>query len=201
MKKRMTDERLFKKLNEAFDQYLEHGPRSNEKLKVLHKAISEDVYEALNKEYDVDSLDFGTGKEYDFPGIYTNKKLDINISKDGKTVGGIAVKFVMSNYKQNSINYFESMLGETANIKSKDIPYFHFFIMPEKMPYFKKDGKIKGWEKNLSKYFNKYIALSKDKSGKLHVPSILFVGIFQMPDSEGKVKDKNEYKDFYFHKK
>jgi hypothetical protein len=49
----------------------------------------------------------------------------------------------MQNYSQNSNNYFENMLGETANIRSSNIPYFQIFIIPDEIPYYKKEkGKI-----------------------------------------------------------
>ena len=64
-----------------------------------------------------------------FIGRYINKNVDIVIYKR-TVIAGIGVKFVMQNYSQNSNNYFENMLGETANIRSKNIPYFQIFVIP-----------------------------------------------------------------------
>lgn len=72
---------------------------------------------------------------------YIDKMEDITIQHKGKDVGGIAIKFVMQNYSQNSNNYFENMLGETANIRCNSIPYFQVFIILDKLPYYNKQKK------------------------------------------------------------
>lgn len=123
-------------LQKSFDKYLETSARSNEKLKILHQKIARDLSGKLGEDYTVDSLDFGSGREQTIPGRYLEKKVDVCVSKNGKPQAGVAVKFVMSNYAQNSNNYFENMLGETANIRSSGTPYFQIFIIPEKLPYF-----------------------------------------------------------------
>src|SRR5690554_590456 len=102
----------------SFITSLETGPRSNEKLKVLHGFIAEDLQNRLGKEYIVKSLGFKDGKEEKITGRYMDKNVDITVIKNKKKIAGVAVKFVMSNYSQNSNNYFENMLGETANIRS-----------------------------------------------------------------------------------
>lgn len=53
--------------------------------------------------------------------------MDIAITKSQQRerehiVAVINVKMVMSNYSQNKNNYFESMLGETANLRSAGGP-------------------------------------------------------------------------------
>lgn len=67
---------------------------------------------------------FFNGKEMKLDGRYIDKVVDITILKNSKPIAGIGVKFVMQNYSQNSNNYFENMLGETANIRCANIPYF-----------------------------------------------------------------------------
>ncbi|MDR2046919.1 MAG: hypothetical protein LBP79_03310 [Clostridiales bacterium] len=110
-------------LKASFLKYIEKGSRSNEKLKILHGAISGDLSERLKTandmggHYTVASLGFDLGAEQKMIGRYIDKAVDITISKDGVIVSGVAVKYVMGNYMQNSNNYFENMLGETANIR------------------------------------------------------------------------------------
>ena len=124
-------------LKKSFITYLQTGARSNKKLEVLHGAISQDLNERLNdKKYSVHSLGFGKGKEHKINGRYVDKTVDITIEENKKPIAGIAVKYVMSNYKQNSNNYFENMLGETANMRSAQIPYFQIFVIPDSIPYF-----------------------------------------------------------------
>lgn len=89
----------------------------------------------------------------------------------------------MQNYSQNSNNYFENMLGETANIRCNNIPYFQIFIIPDILPYYDKTGNIKKWE-----YFNfnnvkKYINLSKDNINYYyHTPNKTLLFIIHLPD-------------------
>ena len=99
--------------------------------------------------YYIQSQGWGDDKEGDIQGRYVDKKVDITVcSADTQTpLAGIAVKFVMQNYSQNSNNYFENMLGETANIRANNCPYFQIFIILDRLPYYKKDTKrITKWE-------------------------------------------------------
>ena len=125
-------------IKKSFLVSLNTDPRSNKKLKVLHGFIAKDLQNKLGKDYTIKSLGYGTGKESKIKGRYMDKSVDITIEKNGKAIAGIAVKFVMSNYSQNSNNYFENMLGETANIRANRVPYFQIFIVPDTLPYYKK---------------------------------------------------------------
>ena len=113
------DNQEFLVVGNSFKKFLETGSRSNEKLKILHGAIAKDLKSRLGNRYLIQSLGIGNGKEI---------------------IAGIGVKFVMQNYSQNSNNYFENMLGETANIRCANILYFQIFIIPDKLPYYKNDG-------------------------------------------------------------
>ena len=126
----MDNQDFLKTITASFNKYLTTGSRSNEKLKILHGAIAKDISSRLNNpDFTVLSLGYNNGKEGTISGRYLNKKVDITISKKQKIIAGIGVKFVMQNYSQNSNNYFENMLGETANIRSNKIPYFQIFII------------------------------------------------------------------------
>jgi len=138
----MTNNDFLEQIEKAFKAYLKTGARSNQKLKVLHGAIASDLANTLGKSFSVHSLGYNDGKETEIAGRYLSKRVDIVVSSQTQTVGGIAVKFVMSNYKQNSNNYFENMLGETANIRTTNKGYFQVLILPRLLPYFRKDGSI-----------------------------------------------------------
>lgn len=188
-------------LKQAFLVYLKTSARSNKKLEVLHGAISKDIAERLNdSRYEVFSLGNGIGKEHKIYGRYVEKTVDITIAENKTPIAGIAVKFVMSNYSQNSVNYFENMLGETANIRAAKIPYFQIFVIPDKIPYFDKDGTIKGWEKITEHNLKKYIKLSEDNIDSfLHTPNktLVFIVHIRNTDNDEGLSDKVEYKDFY----
>lgn len=194
---------LLPTIEQSFHKYLNTHPRSNEKLKILHAKISNDIQKLLGNEYVVNSLGFGTGREQKIKGRYINKTVDITISKkDGNRshiIAGIAVKFVMCNYSQNSNNYFENMLGETANIRCSNIPYFQVFIIPEEIPYYNKDNKITKVEQFTAHNIEKYVELSKDNpSTFFHTPDKTLIMVVSLPKLDiTKIPDKTRYKEKY----
>lgn len=199
----MNNSQFLAVLKEAFITYLLTGARSNEKLKILHGSIAEDLQERLNDEqYSVFSLGYEEGKEHKINGRYVEKAVDITVAENETPVAGIAVKYVMSNYSQNSNNYFENMLGETANIRSAHIPYFQIFIIPDKLPYFNKNGEISKWENIKKQHINKYMKLSNDDIDSfLHTPNktLVFVVHIQDKNADTLIGNKLEYKSYYLH--
>ena len=187
-------------VKKTFDAYLQTGARSNKKLSILHGAISEDLQKRLNdNHYSVYSLGYGIGKEHKINGRYVNKT---TITENNTPVAGIAVKYVMSNYSQNSNNYFENMLGETANIRCAKIPYFQIFIISDKSPYFDKNGGIAKWETITEHNLNKYIKLSNDNiDNYLHTPNKTLVFIIHIEDKIDitQIPNKVEYENHYLH--
>ncbi len=130
----LNNQTFLQAISESFDEFLSSGTsRSTAKLKPLHGAIARDLAERLGSEYEIYSQGYGCGKEAKIEGRYMDKMVDITIQKENKPVAGIAVKFVMQNYSQNSNNYFENMLGETANIRCNNYPYFQIFIILDKL--------------------------------------------------------------------
>lgn len=197
----MNNSQFLAILKKSFITYLQTGARSNKKLGILHGAISEDLQERLNDNaYSVYSLGYGTGKEHKINGRYVDKAVDITIAENNTPVAGIAVKYVMSNYSQNSNNYFENMLGETANIRCAKIPYFQIFIIPDKIPYFDKDGGISKWEIISEHNLIKYVKLSNDNvETYLHTPNKTLVFIVHIQDKNAiaKISNKREYENYY----
>ncbi len=199
----MDNMQFLETLKQSFITYLHTGARSNKKLEILHGAISKDLQERLQDDkYSVYSLGYETGKEHKIIGRYIDKAVDITITENDKPVAGIAVKYVMSNYSQNSNNYFENMLGETANIRSAKIPYFQIFAIPDKIPYFDKDGGISKWEHINEHNLKKYIKLSNDNiENFLHTPNktLVFIVHIQDMNTVATISSKQEYEQFYLH--
>lgn len=143
----------------------------------------------------------GDDKEASIKGRYINKKVDITITErqTGNPVAGVAVKFVMQNYSQNSNNYFENMLGETANIRSAHFPYFQVFIIPDKLPYYTKVGKRTKWEGFTEHNMEKYCALATDNiDAFMHTPNKTLILIVHItPDAPDSIQTKEEYVGFY----
>ena len=196
----MDNQEFLTVVGNSFKKFLETGSRSNEKLKILHGAIAKDLEDRLGAGYSIQSLGIGDGKEMKIDGRYIDKAVDITILKGEKPIAGIGVKFVMQNYSQNSNNYFENMLGETANIRCAHIPYFQIFIIPDELPYYKNDGTIQKWEEFTPHNSAKYITLSKDDvETSIHTPTKTLLFVIHLPeiDENESIKDKKEYVAYY----
>ena len=180
----MTNSDFLEVIRESFLTYLQVGTsRSTAKLKTLHGHIATDLEEKFGDSFSVHSQGYGDDKEGSIEGRYYPKNVDITISKNGKAVAGYAVKFVMRNYSQNSNNYFENMLGETANIRSNSIPYFQVFIIFDKVPYYKKGGNFKRYDAISAHNLDKYLALSKDDpSVFFHTPDKTLVVLIKLKE-------------------
>ena len=182
----MTNEEFLEVIKKSFATYLSVGTsRSTAKLKILHGHIATDLEGLLGKEFTIRSQGYENDKEGSIDGRYYPKNVDITILKNGKPVAGYAVKFVMRNYSQNSNNYFENMLGETANIRANAIPYFQVFIIFEKVPYYSNGGEFKRYDVISEHNLDKYLALSKDDpSIFFHTPDKTLVVLIKLKEKE-----------------
>ncbi len=190
----MTNADFLSAVRQSFAEFVYSGTsRSTKKLVPLHGSIARDIHERLGNGYGILSQGFESGREGSIPGRYMDKKVDITISHAGQPVGGIAVKFVMQNYSQNANNYFENMLGETANIRSARCPYFQVFIIPDRLPYYTSGGVFKHWETFTEGNIHKYAVLDgDDPSVRYHTPDKMLIYVIHLPDI-GEVRDKADY--------
>ena len=198
----MNNNQFLQTVKKAFKKFLETHPRRNTKLIILHGAIAKDIKNRLGQKYKVRSLGVGDGKEGKMDGRYMEKTIDILISKNANDIAGVGVKFVMNNYSQNSNNYFENMLGETANIRTSNKEYFQILILPEEMPYYNDRGKITKWEKITNHNIDKYIVLSGDNTGRyFHTPIKTLLFIVEFPRCDHSViTTKSKYKRYYLNR-
>lgn len=145
-------------------------------------------------------MEYGDNKEQTLSGVYMNKKVDISIFKNEKPVAAIGVKFIMSNYLQNSNNYFENMLGETANLRSNGIAYFQIFVLPDSLPYFNENlqgiSKVEHVKKH---YIDKYIKLSYSNPDlHMHTPNKTLFYIVEFPEFDlSKISSRQDYINYY----
>lgn len=199
----LTNQGFLGKILESFKSFIGIGTsRSTAKLKPLHGAIAKDIAERLGCDYDVKSQGYGDDKEAKIEGRYVDKRVDITIKEreTNKSVAGIAVKFVMQNYSQNSNNYFENMLGETANIRTNNCPYFQIFIILDKLPYYKNSGELTRWEEFTDHNIIKYCELSKDDIDcSYHTPNKTLIYVVHIiPEApENYIVTKSEYMNYY----
>ncbi len=197
----MTNKDFLEVIKDSFHTYLRVGTsRSTAKLKTLHGHIATDLAEKFGAGFSIHSQGWQNDKESNIEGRYYPKNVDITIEKAGKVVAGYAVKFVMRNYSQNSNNYFENMLGETANIRSNSIPYFQVFIIFDKVPYYEKGGAFKKYDTITPHNLDKYLALSKDDpSVFFHTPDKTLVVLIKIKEKAPFYQYKNdvEYASYY----
>ena len=191
-------------IKESFEKYLDVGTsRSTSKLKCLHGAIAEDLKEELGSNYQIKSQGYDDDKEGTIDGRYYPKNVDITIYHNNKAVAGYAVKFVMRNYSQNSNNYFENMLGETANLRANSVPYFQVFIIFDKVPYYKKGGEFARYDEISSHNLEKYIKLSEDNPQTyFHTPDKVLLILLTLKEKQKDYQFKNEeeYAKYYLSK-
>ena len=194
----MDNAGFLRALELAFSRFIDSGTsRSTAKLVPLHGAIARDMHERFGDAYAIQSQGYAQGKEGTIAGRYMDKKVDITILRDGIPVCGIAVKFVMQNYSQNSNNYFENMLGETANIRASKCPYFQLFAIPDRLPYYDRQGTISKWETITEHNLHKYCILDADNPDVFyHSPNKTLIYVIHLPDV-GDVRTKDEYRERY----
>lgn len=197
----LTNQQFLEVIRQSFKTYLSvDTSRSTAKLKTLHGSIAKDLKELFGPEYTVLSQGIDNDKEGSVQGRYYQKNVDITVSKEGKPVAGYAVKFIMRNYSQNSNNYFENMLGETANIRSNGIPYFQVFIIFEKVPYYKNGGAFQKYDVLTEHNLDKYFALSKDNpSSYFHTPDKTLMVILRLKEKAPfyQFRDSKDYAAYY----
>lgn len=197
----MTNEEFLSIVKESFATYLNVGTsRSTAKLKKLHGRIAQDLKEKLGEGFSVLSQGYGNDKEGSINGRYYPKNVDITINYQDKAVAGFAIKFVMRNYSQNSNNYFENMLGETANLRSNAVPYFQIFIIFDKVPYYKKGGEFLRYDVISEHNLDKYLKLSNDDpSVYYHTPDKTLVVLLTLKEKTPNhyFVNENDYANYY----
>ncbi len=197
----VTNEELLEVIRESFAAYLGVGTsRSTAKLKSLHGYIATDLKSRLGDDFSILSQGYGNDKEGKISGRYYDKNVDITINYKGKPVAGFAIKFVVRNYSQNSNNYFENMLGETANIRSNAIPYFQVFIIFDKVPYYKTGGVFSKYDVITQHNLDKYLKLSNDDpSVYFHTPDKTLVVLLTLKEKSVNYRFQNEddYSNYY----
>lgn len=199
----LTNQEFLNAVLNSFNRFIDSGTsRSTDKLKPLHGAIARDIASRLGTDFIIKSQGYGDDKEAKIDGRYVDKAVDITVLQrsTGKPVAGIAVKFVMQNYSQNSNNYFENMLGETANIRAAKCPYFQLFIIPDKLPYYSNGGAFKHWEEFSDHNMAKYITLSSDNIQEfLHTPDKTLIYVIHInPEMDDSIfQEKDDYLSFY----
>ena len=199
-----TEEKgLEEALRRSYFNYLEgykenkKGLRSTQKLLPLHKFVAESIKKSLQDNLKVDfEVFYINGKEVNINGAFYTKRVDVFIGQIGNfeilkgkkiyislknpnNLFVFSVKFITSNFKQNANNYFESLLGETVNLKSLGIKFGHLLFLKYPMPYLENNGDIKKFEEITEDDILKYYKLFQ-KRNEIFSPNFLFLGIYKI---------------------
>jgi hypothetical protein len=191
---------LEKALQESYNRYLEDGARSTSKLLPLHKSLGA-TFKALHPTANLISKWGELDGELKSPGAYYPKNVDIaavvgSISSSGSTftveskdqiLGLLGIKFVVTNFKQNANNYFENLMGETANIQQLGIPYSHFIAIPVEIPWLRKDGSVARIEILSSADIAKYKKLMSGPDG-VHKPASISIALVKFDENYKKLR-------------
>ena len=191
-----NEKNFIKAVEQSFKMYKKYGARSTAKLKPIHKFVADTLTAIFGKAYTLHFIG-DDNKEMTVEGKYYPKDIDITVSKNEKPVFCLGIKFVTSNYKQNANNYFENMMGETANIQATQLPYAQFIILRHETPYYKKNeteipSKI---EIINDKDISKYLKLMYD-APQAHRPNYLGIQLININEKTGKIALTNIDKAF-----
>lgn len=189
------DGRFVLAVRESYGEYTVHGARSNQKLRSLHQWVADEIKRELGAGYETQSLRKDNGSEGKIAGKYYDKTVDVSIFKKGSApLAIVSIKFITSNFKQNANNYFEHLMGETANIRRSGIGFGHFMVLPEKIPYLKRSGETAHIESISDHHLQKYVKLSSDADYP-HRPDVIGIGIVSLDMSSGQNAGKIELAD------
>ena len=138
--------------------------------------------------------------KFDKINLCKKDKKKIAVCRGNTVLGAVGFKFVMSNYKQNSNNYFENMLGETANIRCNRIPYFQVLVLLKELPYYDNSGRITRTEHINEHNLHKYIKLSEDNIETFfHTPTKTLIYVVSLSESlsDHHIANKAQYNEFF----
>jgi hypothetical protein len=188
---------FFRAIERSFANYREFGARSTRKLEPLHGYAASVLKNLWGHGFQVHSIGTGLG-EQTVSGRYYPKDIDITITCENRPVFCLGIKFVTSNYKQNANNYFEGMMGETANIQAVgNLPYAHLIILRHQTPYYSKNifGTPSKIETIIDKDIQKYVNLMRD-TRQAHRPDCLGIQLIDIDENSGRVSQTDLARNF-----
>ena len=172
-------ERFLAAMQESYRMVQRHGVRSNQKTRVLHGWVQEELGRELGNGYAFTGQSPTNTREANVGGMYYDKNVDVLIARDSQDLGVISIKFVISNYWQNSINYFEQQIGETANLRRRNIVYGNLFCVTNPIPYKNRAGEITRLENIREHDIQRYARLRADHE-HIHAPDEMAIGIVDL---------------------
>lgn len=209
MNKEIALNKICTYLANAFKTYSHTGCRSSKKLEDIHGGIAKDIAEIVEKHndghnYKIVSKGWGDNKEAKVDGLEMSKDCDITVFREDEPVLVVMVKMILGNYKQNSINYFENLKGETDNLQMKGIPVFELIFIKDKTPYFNADKTFIKWEFLNEHNVEKYGKLGKREWGgpknapfNSCIPYFTLISPYHVDEMPDDPVNLNEYMGYY----
>ena len=179
-------QRFLTAMQRSYQMVQEHGPRSTQKTRVLHGWVQDELRRELRDNYTFTGQSPTSAHEANVGGMYYGKDVDVLISRDEHELGVISIKFVISNYRQNSINYFEQQIGETANLRRRNIVYGNLFCVTNPIPYKNRAGQITRRERIQEHDIQRYANLRADHVS-LHSPQEMAIGIVELDTDQDTI--------------
>ena len=173
------ENRFLQAVKRSYEIYLESGSKSNKRLKALHGWVQSELTTCLDDpEYKLEGLSDTSSKERKVSGWYYDKNSDVVVTNDNLELGVVSVKFPVQSYMKNKINMFEQQLGETANLRMKNIVFGHLCVFPNPLPNVSK-GKITKYEMITDSVISIYAKLAADHQNK-HAPDIQGIAVVKI---------------------
>ena len=180
------EQRFLHAMQQSYQKVLEYGVRSMEKTKVLHGWVQDELKRELGEGYVFTGQTPHSTAEAKVAGMYYGKDVDILVARNDQELSVINIKFVISNYWQNAVNYLEQQIGETANLRRKNIVYGNLFCVTNPIPYKKRDGSITRMERLRDRDIERYVKLRKDHE-HAHAPDEMVIGIVDLDIDKGMI--------------
>lgn len=179
-------DRFLAAMQESYRMVQLHGVRSNQKTRVLHGWVQDELSRELGVDYAFTGQSPDSSREANVGGMYYGKDVDVPVSRGDQELGVISIKFVISNYWQNSVNYFEQQIGETANLRRRNIVYGNLFCVTSPIPYKNRAGEITRRENIREHDVQRYAKLRADHE-HIHAPDKMAIGIVTLDTDQDAI--------------
>ncbi len=185
-------------LKNAFALYNAHGCRSSKKVDEMHNYVKDQVEIIIDKNNNKGRYKVQLEKNVPSVNSVGKKKCDIVVYKNENPYIVFPLKFIMSNYKQNRNNSWESLTGEIMHLnwankykEGQGLNDFHIVpinIIFNQVPYLLTNKKIKSFESIA--FENSFQIMSHLKQRELIYDAINYIIDVEHQSLVGEIYDK-----------